>query len=89
MDDIFSVFHVIFFSTGPDDYDRTPVDMTFRPCDRRECDVVPIVNDCHMELDETFTISLQKENALIRILINSSELTFTITDSDRKTHTEL
>ena len=58
--------------------------MTFRPCDARECVAVPIIDDCSLERDENFTLSLEAEVFLTdRIIINDS-LTVTIEDDDSK-----
>ena len=66
------------------DYDRSRVDVTFRPCVARQCVAVPIIDDCSLERDENFTISLEPEVFLTdRIIINDS-LTVTIEDNDSK-----
>ena len=74
---------IVFFSDAAD-YDKSIVDVTFRRCDARECVAVPIINDCSLEIDENFTISLEPEVRLTdRIIINDS-LTVTIEDDDSK-----
>ncbi|CAI8013443.1 FRAS1-related extracellular matrix protein 2 [Geodia barretti] len=72
----------IFDNDNAADYDKSRVDVTFRPCDARECVAVPIIDDCSLERDENFTISLEPEVFLTdRIIINDS-LTVTIEDND-------
>ena len=66
------------------DYDKSIVDVTFSPCDARECVDVPIIDDCSLERDETFTLLLEPEMRLTdRIIVNGS-LTVTIEDDDSK-----
>ena len=66
------------------DYDKSRVNVTFRPCDARECVAVPIMNDCSLERDENFTISLEPEVFLTDRIITGDSLTVTIEDDDSK-----
>ncbi|CAI8026694.1 FRAS1-related extracellular matrix protein 2 [Geodia barretti] len=69
-------------TTDAADYDKSIVDVTFSPCDARECVDVPIIDDCSLERDETFTLLLEPEMRLTdRIIVNGS-LTVTIEDDD-------
>ena len=58
--------------------------MTFRPCVARQCVNVPIMNDCSLERDENFTISLEPEVGLTNRIITNDSLTVTIEDDDSK-----
>ena len=58
--------------------------MTFRRCDARECVAVPIINDCSLERDENFIISLEPEVRLTDRIITDDSLTVTIEDDDSK-----
>ncbi|CAI8041944.1 Extracellular matrix protein FRAS1, partial [Geodia barretti] len=64
------------------DYDRSRVDVTFRPCVARQCVAVPIIDDCSLERDENFTISLEPEVFLTDRIITGDSLTVTIEDND-------
>ena len=66
------------------DYDKSRVDVTFRPCVSRQCVAVPIIDDCSLERDENFTISLEPEVGLTNRIITNDSLTVTIEDDDSK-----
>ena len=66
------------------DYDKSRVDVTFRRCADRMCVAVPIINDCSLERDENFTISLEPEVRLTNRIITDDSLTVTIEDDDSK-----
>ncbi|CAI8008331.1 hypothetical protein GBAR_LOCUS5720 [Geodia barretti] len=69
-------------TTDAADYDKSRVDVTFRPCDARECVDVPIIDDCSLERDENFTISLEPEVGLTNRIITNDSLTVTIENDD-------
>ena len=74
---------VIYFSDAAD-YDKSRINMIFRPCDARVCVAVPIVDDCSLERDEHFTISLEPAMHLTDRIIIDDSLTVTIEDNDSK-----
>ena len=66
------------------DYDKSRAGVTFRPCGVEVCVDVPIMNDCSLERDENFIISLEPEVGLTNRIITNDSLTVTIEDDDGK-----
>jgi hypothetical protein len=65
-----------------EDYEKSPITVTFPRCGTEQCTDVPIFYSCDMEPDESFRAILQGENISARIIIDDRDLVVNITDSD-------
>ena len=74
---------VLIFLAGPSDYTGLSQQVTFDTCEDRSCVFIPILEDAVLELNETFTVNLDRTADLHpRIMLDPVQEEILIIDND-------
>ena len=76
--------HYALYTIASADYTSKSVDLMFGPSSRRQCVLIPVINDMVPEVPECFSVVLSMTTPLAGVILTPDNATVVINDDDGK-----